>query len=62
MLSNPIALAAENCSNILICGCGGGYDVFSGLQLFFDLKAMGKEVFLANLAFTHLDGKSIIIF
>ena len=39
---------------ILIAGCGGGYDVTSGLPLYFALRAQGKTVLLANLSFTDL--------
>lgn len=39
---------------ILISGCGGGYDVTSGLPLYFALKAQGKKVLLGNLTFTNL--------
>ena len=38
---------------ILIAGAGGGFDVYSGLPLFFALRAARKEVFLANLTFTY---------
>ncbi|MHC4958908.1 MAG: DUF1152 domain-containing protein [Planctomycetota bacterium] len=37
---------------ILVAGAGGGFDVFSGLPLFFHLRALGKEVHLANLSFS----------
>lgn len=40
--------------NILIAGCGGGYDILSGLPLFFYLTGRGKKVTLANLSFTTL--------
>lgn len=40
--------------SVLIAGCGGGYDVMSGLPLYFALKAQGKRVHLANLSFTNL--------
>lgn len=48
---------------VLIAGCGGGYDVLSGLPLYFALKAQDKQVLLANLSFSTLnrriaDGKS----
>ncbi len=46
----------EKGNRILIAGAGGGFDVFSGLPIYFHLKAMGKEVFLANLSFTSLKG------
>src|SRR5262245_45262612 len=38
----------------MIAGAGGGFDIFSGLPLFFHLEARGKEVHLANLSFTSL--------
>jgi hypothetical protein len=38
---------------ILIAGAGGGFDVFSGLPLYFRLKDRGHEVHLANLSFAH---------
>lgn len=41
-------------NNVLIAGCGGGYDVLSGLPLYFNFKKQGKVVHLANLSFTPL--------
>lgn len=41
-------------NNILIAGCGGGYDILSGLPLYFALSSQGKKVTLANLSFTSL--------
>ena len=41
-------------NNILIAGCGGGYDILSGLPLYFALSSQGKTVTLANLSFTSL--------
>ena len=43
-------------SSVLIAGCGGGYDIMSGLPLYFALKREGKNVHLANFSFTHLAG------
>ena len=43
---------------VLIAGCGGGYDVLSGLPLYFSLCRQGKKVILANLSFTDLDRKT----
>jgi hypothetical protein len=40
--------------NVLIAGAGGGFDVFSGLPLAFNLHAAGKRVFLGNLTFSNL--------
>jgi hypothetical protein len=39
---------------ILIAGAGGGFDVYAGLPLFVALRAMSKQVLLANLTFTPL--------
>ena len=44
----------KKCRSILIAGCGGGYDVMSGLPLYFSFKKQGKEVHLANLSFSPL--------
>ena len=39
---------------ILIAGCGGGFDFVSGLPLYFYLRSLGREVWLANLSFSDL--------
>lgn len=51
----PLFAEFENAQRILIAGAGGGFDVFSGLPLYFRLRAMGKEVHLANLSFSRLN-------
>ncbi len=38
----------------MLAGAGGGFDIFSGLPLYFGLKAAGKQVYLANLSFSFL--------
>ena len=46
--------------NILLLGCGGGYDIFCGLPLYFSLKG---NVRLVNFTFTkksHLDNFTMI--
>src|SRR3954462_8216906 len=50
----PFFAELQSADRVLIAGAGGGFDVFSGLPLFFNLKAAGKEVFLANLSFSNL--------
>lgn len=37
---------------ILISGCGGGYDIYSGIPLYAALKNAGRTVIMANLTFT----------
>lgn len=54
MLTSPFLHELENARNVLIAGIGGGFDVFSGLPLYFGLQADGKQVHLANLSFSHL--------
>lgn len=50
----PLFHALAPHKNILIAGAGGGYDVFSGLPLYFRLKNLGHNVWLANYSFTDL--------
>jgi hypothetical protein len=52
----PLFEQLEPAQRVLIAGMGGGYDVFSGLPLFFNLRARGVSVYLANLSFTDLQG------
>jgi hypothetical protein len=44
----------DGVKNILIAGAGGGFDIYSGLPLYFYLRNAGKTVHLANLSFTEL--------
>ncbi len=55
MLTIPFFTALEPSQNILIAGAGGGYDIFSGLPLYWSLRAAGKNVHLANLSFSFLN-------
>eukprot|EP01084_Bolivina_argentea_P124029 219791_1 len=41
------------CNRILIAGCGGGYDCFQGIPMYFALKTLGKQVFIANYTLTN---------
>jgi hypothetical protein len=50
----PFFLELQKAQNVLIAGAGGGFDVFSGLPLYFNLHAAGKRVHLANLTFSNL--------
>jgi hypothetical protein len=40
--------------NILVAGCGGGFDVFAGVPLAQHLITMGRNVVFANFSFTNL--------
>jgi hypothetical protein len=41
---------------ILLAGAGGGYDVLGAIPVLADLEAEGREVHLASLSFTYLNG------
>lgn len=43
----------QDCHKILISGCGGGYDVFCGLDLLFNLHYQGKSIVLGSYSFTE---------
>jgi hypothetical protein len=61
-LQLPFFEAVADAETILLAGAGGGFDIFSGLPLYFGLKSMGKTVHLANLSFSLLhesDGKRL---
>lgn len=53
-LQLPFFEAIADAETILIAGAGGGFDIFSGLPLYFGLRRMGKTVHLANLSFSRL--------
>src|SRR5436305_5867280 len=53
-LTLPFFREIENAQSILIAGAGGGFDIFSGLPLYFGLRNIGKQVHLANLSFSPL--------
>jgi hypothetical protein len=54
----PFFAELEEARTILIAGAGGGFDIFSGLPLYFGLRAAGKQVHLANLSFSQLEAAS----
>jgi hypothetical protein len=48
--------ALEQSRRVLVCGAGGGSDVYAGLPIYERLRSLGKEVFLGSLSFTELAG------
>lgn len=46
----------EKSRGVLIAGAGGGYDVFSGLPIYFYLRKLGIPAMLSNLTFSDLSG------
>src|SRR5215471_15515606 len=54
-LQLPFFTELEEARTVLVAGAGGGFDIFSGLPLYFGLRAAGKQAHLANLSFSHLE-------
>lgn len=54
MLQLPFFSELAQARTVLLAGAGGGFDIFTGLPLYFALRDAGKQVHLANLSFTPL--------
>lgn len=54
LATNPLLQRLTRARRVLICGAGGGFDVFAGLPLYFYLEPRAEAVFLANLSFASL--------
>src|SRR5689334_11257443 len=54
VLQLPLHRELNSAETVLIAGCGGGFDIFSGLPLYFALRDAGKTVHLANLTFSNV--------
>lgn len=50
----PIFDQVADCKNLLIAGMGGGFDIFCGLPIFFELQNRGQSVHLANFSFADI--------
>lgn len=48
----PLFDELESSKSVLLAGCGGGFDVFGALPLYFALRQAGKKVHLANFSFS----------
>ena len=53
-LDLPSSIQLPDGASVLIAGMGGGFDVFCGLPIFFELQKRGYMVHLANLSFAPL--------
>jgi hypothetical protein len=53
-LNLPILENLSHCENLLIAGMGGGFDLFCGLPIYFELIKQGKKVHLANYSFSDI--------
>lgn len=51
----PILNELLSCKNLLIAGMGGGFDVFCGLPIYYELKKRGQNVHLANFSFADIE-------
>ena len=54
-LNLPILSELSRCKNLLIAGMGGGFDVFCGLPIYFELKKHGINAHLANFSFSDIE-------
>ncbi len=52
--SLPLFDELKDCKTVLLAGAGGGFDIFSGLPIYYSLKKMGIKVVIANYSFTWL--------
>lgn len=53
-MSPSLFCTLERSRGVLLAGCGGGFDIASGLPLLHWLRARDIPVVLGNLSFTHL--------
>jgi len=49
----PFWTSLVNAEKVLVAGCSGKYNVFSGLLLCLALHQAGKHICLASLSFSH---------
>ena len=54
-LNLPILNQLTGCKNLLIAGMGGGFDVFCGLPIYFELRNHGVNAHLANFSFSDIE-------
>lgn len=54
-LNIPIFDELAKCQSLLIAGMGGGFDIFCGLPIYFELKKRGVNVHLANFSFSDIE-------
>lgn len=54
-LNLPILDQLLKCKNLLIAGMGGGFDVFCGLPIYFELQKHGINAHFANFSFSDIE-------
>jgi hypothetical protein len=55
MIEQPIERQLDKANNILIAGCGGGYDILGAVPLMAALERPGRSIHLAGLTFSSPD-------
>lgn len=63
MTEIPLFRELREAKRVLVAGCGGGFDIYSGVPIALALRALGKEVVLANLTFAmpkEADGAEVL--
>ena len=58
LAANPLLVKLASAKRIMIAGCGGGHDLYTGLPLYFYLKKRCEGVFLGNMSFAALGQKT----
>ena len=53
-LNLPIFDQLTTCQNLLIAGMGGGFDLFCGLPIYFELQKRGQTAHLASFSFSNI--------
>lgn len=43
----------DEAKNVLLCGCGGGYDIYSGMPIYHTYQRHKNKITLANITFAH---------
>ncbi|WP_329123942.1 DUF1152 domain-containing protein [Streptomyces sp. NBC_01465] len=54
--ANPLFARLDKAQHILVAGAGGGFDIYAGLPVALSLLHQGKDVHLANLSFSAIEG------
>ncbi|MGY0019191.1 DUF1152 domain-containing protein [Streptomyces sp. cg35] len=56
LFTNPVSARLADAQRVLVAGAGGGFDIYAGLPIALSLLHEGKEVQLANLTFSAVEG------
>ncbi|MFD3493754.1 DUF1152 domain-containing protein [Streptomyces sp. NPDC058690] len=56
LFANTLFARLDSAERILVAGAGGGFDIYAGLPVALSLLHQGKDVRLANLSFSALEG------